>query len=1058
MADSSLFDAFQSNGFQVVEHNTSAKTVNGGMVRIAGIAYVTIECGSKSVRHPVLLAKDINYPFVLGWNTLKLLKATIDAEDGHLELKSDRPGDCNETIQTMAVCAVDFAVDAVEDDLDDLEAVDYTQTSQFEPTTDIPIPHPAVTMEQADRFRTLVYLWQQKFSTNTGKTDVNSLNFKLTNYEPIKKPFLRLSPALRAQAHAEVDRLLEEGIIRPSNSPWSSPTFIHRDKGRDKVRLIADFRDLNNRLISDAYPIPSVTDSLDAVQDAEFVTVIDVKDAYWSLPVDEECQDFLAFSVMGKGHYTYTRAPLGLKNLPSIWTYSIERALEGLVGVCCIVYLDDILIFSSSYEQHLIDVDKVLEALWKANLRLSWKKCKWLHAEVKYLGHIVGQGNIHPDPEKVRVIRELARPKTVRQLRSLLGSVSFFRRFFPRLAERLAPLNEMLRKPAAIRWTEERDAAFRGLQDLLCSEPVVRTPDYTRPFALHTDASGVGIAGALVQYYDGAPAVVAYYSRALSPREQKMDTLMRELLAVVVTAERFRHYLLGHPCTVITDHASLKWIHSIKDPHGILARWLVRLGRFDLKFEHVSGKLNVLPDLLSRNPYEQEMGESGVDPEPCSNLEVDACAVDSKATVDFTKSADPWYNGMKKQIKDDPSAFPSFEVSHELLYKTVRDPVSKRPMRKLVVPTDLRLRIIHDAHDTPTAAHLGSAKTIRRVAEQYYFPRLAAEVRAYVRRCVDCQQHKPVNVAPAGLMAVHLGPVKPFSFVSTDLIGPLPPTSLNRNKYICVIVDSATKWPIIRPIPDATTKHVIKTLEQHLYPAHGYPEVLLSDGGPCYISKNFEEHCKSNGIAHNVSPAYTPTCNGQAEKTNGVIKTALSIFAKGNHRTWDRDLPALEFALRTAPSNTTGFSPDILVYGRHLRAPGAPHPPSLYGQLSPFDSAQHLKMLTSDQRLIYQRAEKAIEKAKQVQAKAYSSRRRQVLYSVGSLVWRKNFDKSSSIDFKTAKLLPRWVGPFKVKARLSDSQVNLEDLKGSDCGRWHVQHLRPAFLTQQQVDEFKTGS
>ena len=323
---------------------------------------------------------------------------------------------------------------------------------------------------------------------------------------------------------------------------------------------------------------------------------------------------------------------------------------------------------------------------------------------------------------------------------------------------------------------------------------------------------------------------------------------------------------------------------------------------------------------------------------------------------------------------------------------------------------------------------------------------MSQEVRTYIRRCVPCQQGKPVNLAPAGKMAVHLGPLKPFQFVETDLIGPLPTTSPGRQKYICVIVDVATKWPIIRPIPSATAAHVIKVMENHLIPAHGCPELLLSDGGPCYVSKDFEAFCKSHSIVHHITPPYTPTCNGQVERTNGVIKTALRIFAKGNHSKWDRDLPALEFALRTAVSTTTGFAPDMLLYGRSLRPPGAPHPSSSTGLISPFDPTQHLHDLKGDLGKLYARAEKAIESAKKSQCRAYASRRRDVTYAKGSLVWRANFQKSSAADALTAKLTPKWVGPYRVRGKDGSSQVLLEDLSGADAGRWHVQHLRPAFL------------
>lgn len=893
------------------------------------------------------------------------------------------------------------------------------------------VSHPKVTTHQEVEFREFLRIWRSEFNKCTGIANTTPMKlYPDPTMPPVKQRCFPLSPIMQKVASEEVDKLLEAGLITPSTSPWSSPAFLLKKK-TEGWRLTVDYRAVNKICRKNAYPLPRIQETLDRLKDSCYVSNLDLISGYHQIQMSPESQELTAFSIHGKGHFQYKVMPFGLSTAPAIFQSTMEQVLNPVLGRHTHVYLDDIIIASDSFENHLKHLKEVFTLLTSAGFKLNWAKCRFLQEYTEFLGMIVGQGEIRVSPKKTEAVANFPRPKTVKQLRGFLSLLSWMRRFIPNLAEKSAPLTQMLKKGERIIWTEERNLAFEELKKVLVEPPVLKAPDFEYPFEIHCDASDLALGAVLLQCIEGEYSIIAYGSRILTPQEQKYTTTEKECLAVIFSVEKWRAYIEGQRTIVKTDHASLLWLHNTKNQTGRLARWLTRLAPFDLKIVHTKGKENVIPDCLSR-AISEEMEEP----------EINVAAVEENNSPDFTISTDQWYTSLKEKVTQEPQNFPSFKIFSKVLYKLIKDPITKVEAFKQVVPTDERINILRENHDTLTSSHLGIKKTYHKICQNFYWPKMYTDIKNYVRTCSECQRYKASNELIAGEMATkELKEFKPFEMVTMDLIGPLPLTR-GRHQFILVIVDTATKFVIAEPLRQASAKHCVDILEKFLILQFGAPKVLITDNGSQMVSKVMRDFCSKFSINLHTVPFYFPSAN-MTERYNRSIKTCLAIWAKDDHRNWDIHLPYVVFALRTSVSESTGFSPARLLYGREIPQPCNPDPLLLSGDKSPFDADSYVTKVREELKLTFEKAKNCINKSKLAQAKMYNLRHRPVDYAVGSLVWKKNFVQSSGADRTTAKLHPKYNGPFVVKEKLSKTQYQLTDLQGRDQGRWHVSHLKP---------------
>jgi hypothetical protein len=454
---------------------------------------------------------------------------------------------------------------------------------------------------QQQKFDTLINGNKDLFATDVsslGRTNIVKHQIDVGDAKPVKQRFYRTHPKEDQFIQEEIDRMMKKGLVKKSKSPWASPVVIVKKKN-GKLRFCVDYRKLNTETRKDAYPIPRIDDMLDALRGAKWFTTLDLASGYWQVEMDSKDQDKTAF-ITKQGTYEFTVMPFGLTNAPATFQRLMDQVLNDMSYQGVIVYLDDINIYSETFDEHLTKLKEVFKRLRAAGLKLGPDKCHFLQSKLEFLGHIVSGEGIMADPAKVEKVKNFPVPITRTQVRGFLGLASYYRKFIKDFSKIAQPLNHLLRKDSELEWTEKCQKSFDALKEKLITEPILAYPDFARTFYLTTDGSAKGLGAVLSQRNNkGQEQVIAYASKSLVGAQQHYGATELECLAVIWAIEHFYSYLGLQHFVLITDHSALKWLYS-SIPKGRLARWILRLQPYDFEIQHKPGKENTNADALSR--------------------------------------------------------------------------------------------------------------------------------------------------------------------------------------------------------------------------------------------------------------------------------------------------------------------------------------------------------------------------------------------------------------------------------------------------------------------------
>jgi hypothetical protein len=436
------------------------------------------------------------------------------------------------------------------------------------------------------------------FNDMPGRTTLCSHGIQLiAEAKPFRLSPYRVHPAKADLIKKEIDLMVHLGVIEPSSSPFASPVVLV-PKPDGSTRFCCDFRKLNTLTIPDGFPMPRIDDLIDKVGQAKFLTKIDLSRGYWQVPIDEKSVPLTAF-VTPHGQFQWRYMAFGLRNAPATFQrliYLVLAGLESFTGS----FLDDIIIFSNSWEDHLCHIQQVFDRIKAAGLTIKKSKCVFATAEVDFLGHRVGLGKVEPRRKTVQALLDFPKPMDQKQLRSYLGLAGYYRKFIPHFAQIAACLTNLLKKGVKFQWTPETEAAFLDLKSRLASKPILRPPDFQIPFCLAVDASAVAIGANLFQVIDGIEHPVCYYSKRLNIHQQRYSTVEKEAFALVTASRVFSVYFGSQPVIVYTDHSPLQFIHKMANFNQKLLRWSLELQQYNLTIKHRAGKNNLIPDILSR--------------------------------------------------------------------------------------------------------------------------------------------------------------------------------------------------------------------------------------------------------------------------------------------------------------------------------------------------------------------------------------------------------------------------------------------------------------------------
>ena len=830
---------------------------------------------------------------------------------------------------------------------------------------------------------------------------------------PPYKAIYRMTQTELQEVKSQIADLLRKNFIEPANSPFGAPViFVKKKDGT--LRMCIDFRALNKLTKKNRYPLPRIDDLLDKLQGASVFSSLDLMSGYFQIRISDEDKEKTGFRTP-IGHFQFKVLPFGLTNAPSTFMKVMDGIFSKYSDFVC-VYIDDILIFSKSREEHLQHLQIVLSLLRKHKLFAKLSKCSFLQKEVKFLGHVASAEGVKVDPAKLAAVTKWQEPRNAKEVHSFTGFANYFRKFIQGYTNMVAPLTALLKKSAEFVWTEKCQRAFEDVKHALASAPVLALPDYTKLFEVVADASGFAIGAVLLQ--EGR--VIAYESKAMSPAERNYSAGDQELLAVVHALKTWRCYLQDNrPFTVVTDHSP-----NVAMPTKELYRrrqvaWSQFLQCFNFHWVYRPGRVNVA-DPLSRQHALMAIArkESAVttagSTKHCAPVIAPECGPRLLSTVqDFLAHVkqgyqkDPWFADAKNLEKH------NLQKDAQGYY---------RHGSALVIPQHLTLQkeCISESHSAMYSGHFGVQRTQKAVEHHFWWPTLKSDVKDHIRCCAVCQTDKARNHKPQGkLQPLHI-PDQRWQSISMDFITCLPLTESNHDT-IMVFVDRLSKMThLVATNLSVDALGCAQIFRDNVYRLHGMPKEIICDRDPRFRSAFTQSLANMLGTKIKMSTAFHPQTDGQTERMNRVVEDCLRHYVMPNQSNWDQLLAVVEFAINSSWQASIDMSPFKCVYGYTPKTPLTVDlpPPGEEKVPAAVDFAKQMQGLL---RLAKRRLEAA-----QHRQKAYADQHRiETEFQVGQrvLLSTKNLKVKSS---GTRKFLPKFIGPFKVLKRVGPVAYELE--------------------------------
>lgn len=787
-----------------------------------------------------------------------------------------------------------------------------------------------------------------------GRTHLCSHKIELLDgAKPVKQKCRYTSQAQHKSVEQEVESMLKRGVIVPCQSEWASPIVLVAKKD-GTIRFCIDYRVVNRLTKLDSYPVPCIQETLTKFQGATVFSTFDLASGYWQVPMDVNSEEITSF-ICHLGTFMWKVMPFGLVNSGATMQRMVETVFGHLIGKCCFIYVDDLIVYSQNPEEHLSHLKLVFEAMVKARLKAKPKKCELFKDSVCYLGHRVSKNGIEADDSKFEKVKSFPIPKSKTELQSALGLFNYFKGFVKNYSMIARPLQKMTGVNQEFQWMDNHQTAFEELKKQITSSPILAHPDFEKPFCIEVDASKVGFGAVLLQKSDEDKKFhpIAFASEPTTVAQSRLSSPRLEAKAILWAVKHFRYYIDQHDTTVFTDCQAMIPLFNSPQKHHAIFNETVLLQAFPyVKIKHKPGKLNSCADALSRVPNPNLEQKSGIDAS-VNKTEVDtlctkvgkkienfenrdilfstisaACAVPlgiSESEFVDLQDSDPEIGYLKKFLESgqkpvDPNQQRVIETQANK-YILVGKILCRRFWHNNVpyIPLKLRWKVLKFIHEGEYGSHASTKSMCSLLKGYVWWPGIWSDCEEYASSCIICARYNHGHNKQPPLYPNQTS--RPFQRVEIDVTQ--LPTSRKGYNYILSFIDVFTKWPeavALKKFPDAKT--TAKYLKELIVSRHGVPELIQTDNGSNFTSEFLEQTVKILGIEKSHGFTYTPRCQGNVERFQGTLKRII-IKQKTNfpHRSWEEMLPAILFAYRCSIHQSTQNAPFFLLYGRQPNLP-----------------------------------------------------------------------------------------------------------------------------------------
>ena len=865
-----------------------------------------------------------------------------------------------------------------------------------------------LTAEQIEQLSTVLQANKNAFSLNgeIGVTDVHYHEIELLpNAEPFAEPLRRRALVQIEETRKQVNKMLDEGIIEESDSPWASAYVLARKKNGE-YRLCIDFRKLNLMTKKTVYPLPNIEECLETLSGKTYFSQLDFASGFWQIPMHENSREMTAFRTED-GLFQFKRMPFGLTNAPASFQKTINKILAGLKGMNLQVFIDDVCIATDNWPEHLKMLAKVFKAIIDSNMKIKPDKCLFGAEKITFLGHEISKEGIRRDPSKLKALTMMPYPNDTHGIKRALGMFSYYRKFVKNFALIAEPLTKLTRKGVDFQWEAEQKQAYDEIICQLKKNATLAHFNHIDPLLVKTDASKKGVAGILLQRQNDEWKIITCCSRRLTSSETNYGITDLEGLAVVYTVTKLRPYLLGKKFQILVDHCALCVLNKRMPNSARLRRWAIVLSEYDFEIIYTKGELHQDIDCLSRAPVDDA---------------TDSLLERSVYTVTTPMDTADWISSYS-----DSQSRELFQKAYdrEDKLRLINDIIYYEDL--LYVPMNKRDELIRLTHNSNMNDHPGTEATTAKLKENYWWPKMHEDVRRVVSVCPKCAMEKAERARPAGEMR-SFDIFEPSVQVAIDCLGPIT-ESLDGNIHIIVAIDTFTRFMDAKAVPDITAPTFNLFLIEYCS-RYGVPNTILTDQSTTFCNAMTSEILKVFGASHVKATPHHSQSNAIVERSIQTLQEKLRLVLEDpiQETNWDTVLPIAILAINTTYHKSIGYTPFEMTFGRR--------PPlqdkNVTRKVTPHDL--HTKLIQIYMKECHATAVAIQSTSQEKSRKYYEGKHRPKLFSLNDRVVIRAPDRRS-------KLSSKYLGPYKIVGKTNDV-YKLEDEKTGKILTRHVMDLK----------------